>query len=237
MDDRPSRVQVMIEPTPHWTFNARPTLTQWYGHVHLLPGHALGQWFCVDRDTGRLLWERSFTRPNSVSGVADDMIVATETVSRGPGTWSAGCYGISLADGRLLWESHGSEPPEHAAADGEADGDADEARYAWDSPSSVEGDECVCQSGRVISVRDGRLLRRVTPEQIRDAERHRFFHGPWPDARVLYWTRGAAPRMHTRRRIRIDGVGWLSHRRTPDEKKVSERFRLHATDDAGDIVW
>lgn len=61
----------MIESTPHWTFTARHPFTQSYGHVHLLPGHALGQWFCVDRDTGRLLWERSFTRPDSIRAVAD----------------------------------------------------------------------------------------------------------------------------------------------------------------------
>src|SRR4051794_33898504 len=73
----------MVEPTHQWSFTARNGLTQWYGHVRLLPGHALGQWFCVDRRTGKPLWERSFSRPNSVNGVADGVIVASETQSVG----------------------------------------------------------------------------------------------------------------------------------------------------------
>ncbi len=50
----------MIVDKPSWRFTARDTLTDWYGHVHLVDGKAIGQWFCVDLQSGRRLWEYTF---------------------------------------------------------------------------------------------------------------------------------------------------------------------------------
>ncbi len=45
----------MIIERPTWTYEARCGLRQWYGHVQLLEKRALGQWLCLDVDSGTLL--------------------------------------------------------------------------------------------------------------------------------------------------------------------------------------
>ena len=47
----------MVHETPAWHYKTKHTVTLGYGPVHLLPHHVLGQWFCVHRETGRLLWD------------------------------------------------------------------------------------------------------------------------------------------------------------------------------------
>src|SRR3954470_22795843 len=153
----------MIEPDLIWTFGVRQRLTDGYGHVELLPHHVLGQWFCVDRATGRRAWERRFFRPNNVVGIADGVIVASEMRSDGPWTADFGCYGISLESGRLLWTSH---------ADGWwgrfvrmldfVPGFTNELR---DAPVDVTGCRCTCGSGRVLDVRTGHTVRRLSKQE------------------------------------------------------------------------
>jgi hypothetical protein len=198
----------MIEPIPQWIFIAQHQLTLWYGHVHLLPCHVLGQWFCVDRETSRPLWEHAISPANAVSGVTDGVIIASQTVSIGPGTWHEGCYGIALDTGLPLW-----------ALDA-------------DAPSLVHEGECVCSSGQIVAARDGRPLRRITPEQVREGELRRFNHHV-SDAYAFYRTRigGRHPK-----RVRINGVGWLTHRRVPNER-VRDGFRLYAIGDPDEVIW
>ena len=201
----------MIDPTPRWAYASRQDLTQWYGHVHLLPGHALGQWFCVDRANGKRLWERAMTSPNSVSGVVGDVVVATETNSSGPGTWTERCFGLSLATGETLWSSHG-----------------DDGR---DSPSVVHDVEVLCGSGRVLDARTGRLLRRLSRDEVRAGVRRRFKR-PKSDPKALYWTRMNG----IEKGARLEGIGWLTHRAKPGESG-RDGFRLYAVDDAGEVAW
>jgi hypothetical protein len=202
----------MIESSPRWKFTARYTLTQSYGHVQLLPEHVLGQWFCLARGSGAPLWERTFDCADTVCGLADGVVVASETVSRGPGTWSEGCYGISLATGELLWTSHGED--------------------GKDSPAAIQGNEVVCRSGSVVSISNGHLLRRISCDERRAIEEEYIFGDP-SDAMILY-SRGRYPNAR-RRRVWLDGVGWLTLARKPRQWNTS--FLLSATDSAGAVIW
>jgi len=56
----------MISPQPEWTLSTQNPLTKCYGHVHLEPDLVIGQWFAADRRTGRVLWEKSLRRPNTI---------------------------------------------------------------------------------------------------------------------------------------------------------------------------
>lgn len=151
----------MLNPQPAWTFASKRPLTQWYGHVHLLPDVAVGQWFCVDRDSGELKWQRRYFRPTTIVGFDSDVIVASEMRSDGPWTASFGCYGISLADGRLLWTSH------RAGIWGRLvrwldfiPGFTNDLR---DAAAHVAAGKVYCDSGRVLDVTTGRLLDRIDP--------------------------------------------------------------------------
>jgi hypothetical protein len=146
-------------------FTARYRLTRWDEHVRLLPGRVLGQWFCVERAGGKPLWERRYRRPNMVVDVSDGIVVATEARSDGPSAGNLGCYGISMETGELLWVSHGNGLWGHALRCLDyLPGFANEMR---DVPMHVDGQECMCGSGRVLDVRTGRQVRRVTCEQIK----------------------------------------------------------------------
>ncbi|OJT17789.1 hypothetical protein BO221_43080 [Archangium sp. Cb G35] len=154
----------MIHPTPRWTFTSRFGLRQWYGHVILLPDKVLGQWWCVERANGTVLWERTYQRPNTIDGITGEVIVASETRSDGPWTAAYGCYGLSLKTGERLWTSHR------------------EGLWGWvmelidlvpgitnefrDTAVLVRGAECICESGRVLDARTGRLLRRMPREDV-----------------------------------------------------------------------
>ena len=194
----------MIDPSPHWEFTARYSLTKRYGHVRLFPGRVLGQWFCLDRQTGRRIWERWYFRPNAVVGVSEGVVVAGG---------ESGVYGIDLDTGRLLWTSHG------AGLWGTFLRLLDflpcfENELA-DTPLRVEGGECLCQSGRVVDVRTGRTLRRLARDEARRTGRAALL----PDVRLgddtrLSFVSGDGPNHRVRGKLRLrllrdDGsVGW-----------------------------
>jgi hypothetical protein len=207
----------MIEPTPRWTFTTRYTLRQWYDHVHLLPTRALGQWCCLDRKDGRLLWERWLLRPNTIRGVTEEVIVASETRSDGPWTMDFGCYGISMRTGRLLWTSHarGWWGPVVRLLD-YVPGFTNELR---DTPHHVVDNEVFCESGRVLDVETGKDLRRVTPEEVGR------FQEP----------RSEAQRLCNGERIRVGDNWWLSHKKEDDGQPG--RFRLCLLEGDGTVLW
>jgi hypothetical protein len=221
----------MIEPIPRWAFTPKGTLTQSYGHVHLLPGHALGQWCNVDRQTGQPLWERKL-RANSIRDVSGDVIVATETVSFGPGTWSEGCYGVSLTTGQRLWTSHAE------GFEGRVlrwlDAFPEYLNRGRDTPVAVVGDEVICRSGRVLSVRDGRLVRRISRDEAKNWEHAPIDRMLAQPEHQLYGTRMGG--RNRPRGARIEGLGWLTHRSNPGER-VRDGFRLYALDDRDRIIW
>ncbi len=149
----------MITNSPTWSCTAKYSLTKWYGQVALLDDLVLGQWICIQRSNGHILWERGFWRPNAVVGVTDDVIVATETRSDGPWTCDFGCYGISLRTGELIWVSHRNglwgkivRLFDYIPAF------TNELR---DRATSVQDGVVFCESGRVLDVRTGAFLRRV----------------------------------------------------------------------------
>ena len=145
-----------------WHFDARHHLYQWYGRVQIVGRHAVGQWFCVDLDSGRCLWERRLPRANTIRAIADGVIVASEMRSDGPWTADFGVYAIALESGELLWTSHreGLAGTVCKLLD-HVPGFTNERR---DRPNRVHDGEVLCESGRVLDLRSGRLLRRVPVE-------------------------------------------------------------------------
>jgi len=156
----------MLATKPLWTYRSDKDLTQWYGHVHLLPDKAVGQWFAVDRSTGKCLWEKSYWRPNNICEITEDIILANETRSDGPWTLNFGCYALSLLTGELIWQWHGPGPwgwlvrqldlvPEFT----------NELRPTF---LGAKGSECFVTPNRVLDVHTGKMLRRERdPSKLR----------------------------------------------------------------------
>ncbi len=144
----------MIVDEPSWRFTARNVLTDWYGHVHLADGKAVGQWFCVDLQSGQRHWEHTFEGPNTICGISDGVIVATETKSGGPWTASFGAWGISVATGELLWPgrrevSWGRRLLELIPFVGPP---------VLGTAVHVAGSVCFCEGGRVLSIHSGEVV-------------------------------------------------------------------------------
>jgi hypothetical protein len=214
----------MVEVTPSWRFTSRATLWQWYGHVHLLQSRVLGQWVCLDRSDGRVLWEKRFCRANTICEVAGGVIVASETRSDGPWTADFGCYGISLETGELLWTSHaGGNRGRLLRLFDFVPCFTNELR---DSPAFAQGGEVVCTSGRVLDVRTGRDTRRIPSEEVRGHKR------PQSEAWTLY--QGRLQNAYTR--VRLPNGSWLSHKPRPEEGAVIG-FRLYLLGDDGSVRW
>ena len=133
--------------------------------MRLLPGKVLGQWWCVDRADGTVLWKRLYLRPNTVVGIAEEVIVASEMRSDGPWTLTFGCYGLSLKTGERLWTSHGEGL--WGGVTRLLDGVPGLTNEIRDTAILVMGAECICESGRVLDVRTGRLLRRLPQEEVK----------------------------------------------------------------------
>jgi hypothetical protein len=214
----------MLEVTPAWTFTSQSSLSMWYGHVHLLPGRVLGQWVCLNRSEGRLVWQKRFFRPNTIYEVVSGVIIASETRSDGPWTLDFGCYGISLETGQLLWTSH--------------------ARGGWggflrlldfipgftndlrDTPAFVRDGELVCASGRVLDVRTGMDRGRVSAEEVKGHVK------PRSDTWLLY--QGGLREVYTR--VKLTDGRWLSHKASPNEESVTG-FHLYVLGDDGAVRW
>ena len=155
----------MIDREPAWRFTSDRQLTQWYGHVQLLPSCAIGQWFCVDRQSGDLKWQRQHFRANSICGCDSGAIVAYEMRSDGPWTAGFGCYGLSLESGKLIWSSHGTGIVGTLSRffdfiPGFTNG-------LRDSPRVVADGKVFCSSGRVLNVLSGKTVSQISPDDVR----------------------------------------------------------------------
>ena len=154
----------MLDEAPLWTFSSDKPLSQWYDHVHLMPDHVVGQWLCLQRQSGDLMWQRSFRRPNTVRGIDSGIIVASETRSDGPWTADFGCYGISLESGALLWTAHGPGFRGRLARVLDCiPGVTNELR---DVPRRVADGKVFCESGRVLDVRNGETVDRIPRSEV-----------------------------------------------------------------------
>lgn len=149
----------------HWSVTARHQLFQWYGKVQMHGGHAFGQWICVDTSTGGLVWERKLKRPNTIVGIDQGIIVASEMRSDGPWTADFGVYGISAGTGAVLWSAHreGLLGQICAALD-RVPGFTNEIR---DAPIGLVDGEVHCRSGRVLNLQTGQCVRRNAEEAQR----------------------------------------------------------------------
>jgi outer membrane protein assembly factor BamB len=215
----------MITSAPSFRFTARYSLARWYGHVQLLPDRILGEWFCLDRRDGRLLWERQYRRPTTIVGVSDGVIIAGETRSDGPWTRGFGCYGLSMNTGELLWTSHRNGVWGRVVRLLDyIPGFTNDLR---DCPVDVAGAECICASGRVLDIHTGREVRRIPKEQVRALSAS-------PEARseaeTLY---NSMSQPYTR--VQIAGGQWLSHRRPKEPGKRG--FALYLSHDDDSIIW
>ncbi len=153
----------MVFEEPQWEYTSPRSLSQWYGHVHLLEDHVVGQWFCTDLQTGRPLWDRRFQRANTICGVSEDVIVASETRSDGPWTLTFGCYGISLLSGELLWTAHRKRGGGLLRLLDFIPGFTNGLRA---SPLALRGSECLNDRGRVIDVHTGEYLRKDSEDNF-----------------------------------------------------------------------
>jgi outer membrane protein assembly factor BamB len=147
----------MVHETPAWRYQTEHSLTLGYGHVHLLPNHVLGQWFCVERESGQVLWDSPVAEADSVVGVSEGVIIATESRMSGPGTYTYGVFAISLETGKLLWTSHFARRSGRGLLEAAANWfGIDTVDYA----SGVRGSECITAAGRVLDLHSGKELRR-----------------------------------------------------------------------------
>ena len=160
----------MIASEPKWHYRREAGLTQHYGHVDTYDDAVLGQWFCLDAESGAVRWERDMTCPNAVTDVADGVIVCSEFVIQGPSSYSRGVYGLSLDTGEQVWQA---DPPHPTGGT--------IARFfhrigllvGSDSPALVEHGMVHCTSGRILSVVDGSELKAHGAKTHKDRERTR----------------------------------------------------------------
>ncbi len=172
----------MLARAPAWEHRSDRSLVQGYGHVHLFDSHVLGQWFCLERESGRLLWQGDGHGMTDISGHAHGIVVATEMVSSGPGTYSRGCKAMRVESGALAWEA---TPP---APRGLFERFWRSFIIVTETVSFVDGDEVYLDSGRVLDLRSGTELRRIDKAKLgalsgahwkarMDDDAHRFYLG------------------------------------------------------------
>lgn len=211
----------MLDDKAAWRFTSKKPLTQWYGHVHLLENDVVGQWFCLNRLSGGLKWQRRLYRANTISGIERGVIVANETRSDGPWTAGFGCYGLSLETGEQIWVSHGSG---FWGVVGRildfVPGYTNEFR---DNPQFVKEGKVFCTSGRVLEIATGKVIERKKRDEIQSVQI------PKSDAWNLYNSSmdQAAPK------VRVGDL-LLSH---PTSQKVRGELSLVAETGNGDRVW
>jgi hypothetical protein len=150
-----------------WGYKSKRSLTKLYGKVEVFGDHVLGQWFCLDRVNGKLLWESNPLRANSVVGVSDFIVVATECRSDAPATYCYGCYGIHIETGAVEWISHARGWPNKILA--ALDFLPFYSNAFRDEPIAVLAGEVICRSGRILDVRTGKDIRL---EEIADPARY-----------------------------------------------------------------
>jgi hypothetical protein len=76
----------------------------------LLGPYVVGQWFVLEAETGREHWSRRLRRPNTVRGVAHDVIIASEMRSDGPWTVVRSDYYSYRLAGDVIYVILGDAP-------------------------------------------------------------------------------------------------------------------------------
>lgn len=215
----------MVRETPAWRYQAEHSLTLGYGYIHLLPNHVVGQWFCVQRESGRVLWDRPLAEADSIVGVSEGVIIATESRTSGPGTYTYGVFAISLETGELLWTSHIAKRDHRGLVETlfSAIG-IDTSDYA----KGVRGSECITAVGRVLDLHSGKELRREPPSAAEN----------WP----AFW-KASSPAKSLYQRHPVEcGLGRMLRHGSPDAPKKEGghpdgTFNLFLSDAQGRPLW
>ena len=154
----------MLHTTPDWVSLCHLPRVWNRECARLLPDKIVGPWYCLERSTGELLWKRRLFRADKIIGIARGIIVATEKCHQcPPRPQTLGCYGISQADGHLVWTAHANGVFGRILRLLDYLGGLNRRR---DSPIHVRGGEVYCRSGRILDIHTGRYLRRQTPDAI-----------------------------------------------------------------------
>lgn len=213
----------MLHDEPVWTTVADHGLTQGYGHVRLMPDHVLGQWICIRRQTGKVLWTNNVARPNTVVGVANGVVIATERCAVGlMGSDSFDRYALDLETGSLLWTSHPTGTIGEATSARYWYPDCYDARGAAASPRLVEDGLCFCKDGRILDVVSGDERDRVSAEHVELREMRQ----PAGRATALYFSRF---RLRRTAGILIGSGRRLSFRHQREDGELT--FRLSGAND------
>lgn len=216
----------MLREDPAWTVVAKHCLTQDYGYVRLLQRHVLGQWICIERDTGRVLWEHGFRRPNEIRGIAGDVIVATEVLSVGlMGRGAFHTYAFKLDTGDLQWTNHPCGKCGEPSAEGYSYPDRYDQQGADAAPRLVEEGKCFCYDGRVLNAASGREIGRIPADEVE----MRATRMPADPAHAFYWSRFGS----TRKR----GYPVAPGRQLRVGPHSDREFSLHLNADDGANLW
>ena len=121
----------MIQSLPSWTLDRPAGTRAWPDRVRLVGRFLLGQWYCLNRDDGSVVWDRLLPSVNFITGIHDGAILCA-TIAPG---WKSGvgACGVRLEDGELFW----SEPL---------------------SPVSLDESVFLCMDGTVREVRTARVI-------------------------------------------------------------------------------
>lgn len=161
-----------IDLTPAWTWLHRDVPSRGYSRARLLEDQVVGLWFCLDRQTGNVVWRGEELRPNHIHAVRDGIIVGTEMLSFGPTTGSYGIYGVELATGRVAWTHHDENQleafPSHIKLV-----ESEDSRNR-DAPSRMSDEGIVTLKGRVLDLQTGELLRGLTGDEPREGSLQEF---------------------------------------------------------------
>jgi hypothetical protein len=126
----------MIEIQPSWTLDRSAGTRAWPDRVRLKDRFLLGQWYCLNRDDGSVVWERFLPSVNFITGVHDGTILCA-TIAPG---WKSGvgACALRLADGEVLWSNALS-------------------------PVSLEGSTFLCMDGTVRDLSKGGVIGQQPP--------------------------------------------------------------------------
>jgi hypothetical protein len=154
----------VIDPLPRWRFELNVEGQDIPQHAVFIGDSIVGPWFRLERETGRPIWCRSRPMPDAIYAVSREVILAGETVSQGPGTYTAGIYAISWSTGEVLWTHHHAGDhrlrPAHvdlAAAVGDRDRDRVKA---------VVDDRVITCQGRVLDLETGVQIATISRDEL-----------------------------------------------------------------------
>jgi hypothetical protein len=91
----------MIDNQPSWALDRPAGTRAWPDRVRLNGRFLLGQWYCLNRGDGSVVWERFLPGVNFITGVHDGTILCA-TIAPG---WKSGvgACAVRIADGEALW--------------------------------------------------------------------------------------------------------------------------------------